>query len=214
MVAGIQWFDKLAERTVCTCVDWSDSLDDQEIIERIVGGDEAAFEILYDRFAPLLYSICLRVVHNEHDAGDVLSEIFVEIWRRRASEYNSARGSVRSYLVTIARSRAIDRLRSTTTRAINLSKLRTGWFTNQKTRQEAGDQVRQFLLQEEIVDVRQAIAGLSDIQQTVLEMAYFDGMTHVEIAAQLDIPLGTVKTAIRRGVSTLRDLLIRDGEQL
>ena len=181
---------------------------DEALMAAVARRDEAAFRQLYDRYSPLLYAVSLRIVRRAHDAQAVLSDVFWELWRH-AERYNPNRGGVRTYLVMLVRSRAIDRLRA-----------ESGWpgcdgdfyqSRENETREweQAEDPARLVIADENCRLVAAALEELSDAQQRALHLAYFEGLTHREIAEQLGAPLGTVKTHIRNGLSKLGRVLRR-----
>jgi RNA polymerase sigma-70 factor (ECF subfamily) len=178
---------------------------DQELIE-LVGpvaqGDQAALATLYDTTNRLVFGLILRVLGETSAAEEVLLDVYTQVWRQAAA-YDTQRGSPLAWLTTIARSRAIDRLRS-------------GWQTQQ--RQESLDVVtdretvaaspEETTVQSERQRlVKQALAQLSPEQREVIELAYYSGLSHTEIATKLGQPLGTVKTRTRLGMLKLRDAL-------
>ena len=178
---------------------------DQELItlvERIAQADQAALATLYDSTSRLVYGLILRVLNDPGAAEEVVLDVYTQAWRQ-ASSYETGRGSPLAWLTTIARSRAIDRLRS-------------GWQTQH--RQESLDQVTDretvtinpedaTAMSERQRIVRQALAQLSPEQREVIELAYYSGLSHSEIAAKLSQPLGTVKTRTRLGMMKLREAL-------
>ena len=165
----------------------------------------AAFEELYDRHSSIVYALLLRMLGSAEDAQEVLQEIFVQVWNR-ASSYDSSRGSEIAWLISIARSRAIDRMRSRKIRtereqdAVREISHRT---SNVHT-DEATDAV---LGKEQSRAVRQALDELPENQRVALERAYFEGLSQSEIASRLDQPLGTVKTRMQLGMKKLRERL-------
>ncbi len=170
-------------------------MDESAILASVEAGDKDAFGRLYDRFTPMLYSLALRILGNPADAEDVIQLTWVQVWRT-AGRYEARRGSVASWLATIVRSRALDRTRMAAVRA----------------RAEAaapppasGSAVAPF--EEERARVRRALEQLDAKQRKALELAYFEGLAHTEVASRLEAPLGTVKAWIRRGLLRLRDSL-------
>jgi RNA polymerase sigma-70 factor (ECF subfamily) len=139
-------------------------------------------------------------LHDRAEAEDVLQEVFLQVWRR-ASDFDEARGRAFTWLVTIARSRALDRLRAAA------SRMRLAEGVAQTPRDDTGDAALDALKSETGAVVRQALAELPDEQRRTLFLAYFEGLTQVEIAARLGDPLGTVKTRMRSGLIKLRELL-------
>ncbi len=168
---------------------------------RVQAGDRGALANLYDRHTPLLLGVARRILGSESDAEDVLQDLWLQVWRQ-AERYSSGRGSVASWLVTIARTRALDRRRRAAARsraeALGAPAAAQGGATNDRTTAESlhlGEQVRK------------ALAALEPKQRESLEIAYFEGLTQSEVAERLQIPLGTVKTWMRRGLARLRTLL-------
>jgi len=173
---------------------------DSDLLHALARDDEAALAAIYDRYRLILFGLILRILHDRAEAEDVLQEVFLQVWRR-AGDFDEARGRAFTWLVTIARSRALDRLRSAGSRA----RLTEG--AAQTPRDDVGDAAQDALKSEQGAIVRQALAELPDEQRRTLFLAYFEGLTQVEIAARLVDPLGTVKTRVRSGLIKLRELL-------
>lgn len=180
------------------------AVEESEWMTAISRGDAGAFERLYHRHSPQLYGICLKVLRQPADAQAVLSDVFMDVWKR-ADRFNPQRGSVRSYLVTLARSRAIDRLRSEGTRHTHERNHQALAASGQPTPATNPEATAIFGEHQQLV--RQAMGSLSGPQRATLEMAYFRGLTHREIADELNIPLGTAKTHIRTALKKLRSTL-------
>ncbi len=184
----------------------SQSADDYVLMEAIAAGDPAAMDRLYKKYSGLLLAVCQRIVNNRTDAEEVLLDVFWELWRR-ASRYEASRGAPVTYLITLARSRAIDRKRSSKTGSLH--QVDVGELANLNVRaNQAADspgQAVEFAEQGELI--RTAMESLPSPQRKTLEMAYFDGLSHSEIAAKAQLPLGTVKSHIRLGLIHLRDIL-------
>jgi RNA polymerase sigma-70 factor (ECF subfamily) len=177
--------------------------DDVSCLQRIASGDQAAAARLYDRHARPLYSLVLRILGNETEAEDVLQEVFEQAFRQ-ASRYDTRRGVVAAWLLMIARSRAIDRLRARRTRV----EARTGDVPTLDEMPDAQPDAASALIDEEQSRlVRQALGALPLLQRMAIELAYYEGLSHAEIAERLEQPLGTVKTRIRLGLLKLRDVL-------
>jgi len=171
---------------------------DLDVVRRLADGERDAVAELYDRYAARVMGLAFRIVRNSSDAEDVVQEVFSQAWRT-APNYERARGTVAGWLMMMARTRAIDRLRSRQARrdseaAPDLEAL-------------ASDTVSvsdQLIVSEEAARVREAMLGLPSEQRTALELAYFEGLSQSEIAERTQTALGTVKTRIRAALSSLR----------
>jgi RNA polymerase sigma-70 factor, ECF subfamily len=157
---------------------------------------------LYDRHARPVYSLALRILQDRADAEDVVQEAFAQAWAQ-ASRYDVQRGVVAAWLLTLARSRAIDRLRSKRARP----DLAGGETAATDVADAAATPDLQLLSAEQVARVRTALRDLPALQRVTLELAYYEGLSHAEIAEQLEQPLGTVKTRIRQGMIRLREAL-------
>jgi RNA polymerase sigma-70 factor (ECF subfamily) len=181
---------------------------DEALMQAIQRGDTQAFEQLYDRYSPLLYPVCLGILHNACDAQGVLLDLFWELWRSR-ERFNPERGSVRSYLMTLARSRAIDHLRAGKRYAEHQQEL---YETRQNYFHQSyadGQPAAEAMAAEEGELVREALETLTHAQRESLQLAYFDGLTQQQIAERTGTPLGSVKSHIRQGLIKLRAILRR-----
>ena len=173
------------------------------LIRGVAGGDERAFASLYDKYSSILFGLLLRILHSRAEAEDVLQEVFLQVWQQ-AHSFDAARGRAFTWLVTLARSRAIDRLRSLDSR--ERAALRSAVDAPpQGERVEGADDAA--LRSERAEVVRDALAELSEEQRQVLLLAYLEGMSQSEIAAAKGQPLGTVKTRTRAGLKRLSELL-------
>jgi len=173
---------------------------DAALIQRIVCRDESALAALYDRYAGMLSSVLNRILRDTQAAEEILQDIFYQLWRT-ASQFDSARGSLAGWLMVIARNRAISRLRKR-----NPSE--GDEFDENSV--ALGGNLDNVVAQRELLGrVRGALDALPKEQRTVLELAYFQGMTHSEIARHTGDPLGTVKTRLRSAVETLKRNLQR-----
>jgi RNA polymerase sigma-70 factor (ECF subfamily) len=171
------------------------------LIRQVANQDRDAFSQLYDRFSSLVFSLAMRMLRARSDAEDLLQEVFVQVWRQ-ARNYSTERGSPEAWIVNIARSRAIDKIRSI--RRMEKSFV----LTDDPARAESSDNVESSAAESEArMAMNSALANLPDTQRKVLELAYFDGLTQTEIANRLAEPLGTVKTRMRSGIQRLRDML-------
>lgn len=177
---------------------------DVELLHAVARGDEGALARLYDRYRIILFSVIVRILNSREEAEDVLQEVFLQVWKR-AKDFDQARGRPFTWLVTLSRSRAIDRIRQLGARQ------RLADSAAQNTPDAVSDAVADTLHSEQKEIVARALAALPEEQRRTLNLAYFDGLTQSEIAAQLGTPLGTVKTRMRSGMIKLRELL---GEQM
>ncbi|PSN11904.1 RNA polymerase subunit sigma [filamentous cyanobacterium CCT1] len=179
----------------------SEPVSDRELVSRLWAGDTAALATLYDRYASMVYTLALKMLANSTEAEDLTQEVFVNFWQRR--QYNPERGSIGSYLATYTRSRAIDRLRISRGRATILQRFQR--ITAASSR--SANPFDHATQQEQRQHLRAALDQIPPAEREVLEIAYFQGLSQSEIAAQLGIPLGTVKSRCRQGLLRLRSLL-------
>lgn len=163
--------------------------------------DPSALAALYDRHAALVYGLALKILASTTDAEDLTQEVFVTL--RQASTFDPTRGSLAAYLITLTRSRAIDRLRARG----RSRRLLEQWNVEPTRAPAAPSPLDALTLRERTEHVRAALTTLPDSQRVVLELAYFRGLSQTEIATELDTPLGTVKTWARKGLLSLRALL-------
>jgi RNA polymerase sigma-70 factor (ECF subfamily) len=169
------------------------SVDDSALLTRIGQRDENAMEDLFRRYSGVVYSVALRVLHDSGQAEDVLQEVFLQLWRD-PTVFVQQRGSLGGWLVVVARNRAIDLLRR---RKPTDSVDDVVLASSVNVAEEAE---RNTTMQK----VREVIAGLPQEQRNTLELAYFEGLSHTEIASRTGDPLGTVKTRIRQALISLR----------
>jgi RNA polymerase sigma-70 factor (ECF subfamily) len=182
----------------------SAQVSDVDLLHAVARGDEAALARLYDAYRVILFGLLVRILNSREEAEDILQDVFIQVWRR-AKDFDEKRGRPFTWLVTLTRSRAIDRLRSLGARQ------RLAVAAEQNHPEQASDALSDTLkvAQQEIV--RRALAELPEEQRDTLVLAYFEGLTQTEIASKLGAPLGTVKTRMRSGMIKLRGLL---GSQL
>lgn len=178
---------------------------DVELLRAVAARDEAALAQLYDRYRVILFGLLMRILNNREDAEDVLQEVFLQVWRR-AADFDENRGRPFTWLVTLARSRGIDRLRTLAARE------RVAAAGARDESEAVSDAASDAFRSEQRGLVTNALAQLPDEQQRPLMLAYFDGLTQTEIAARLGAPLGTVKTRMRTGMMRLREMLAGKGE--
>jgi RNA polymerase sigma-70 factor (ECF subfamily) len=174
---------------------------DEALLLLVAGGDNAAFECLYLRYVDLVYSVALRVVADAGIAQDVAQEVFLRVWRR-PSLFDASRGRFITWLMSVARNRAVDEIRSRGRR--RLREITPAPGVEDPADPQAVDPQLAAELASEAQSVRQELAMLPEEQRVTIELAYFGGMTQQEIAAVLDTPLGTVKTRVRLAMKKLR----------
>lgn len=176
----------------------------RQLLERIARKDDAALSEFYDRYSKLIYSFVLKILHSQNDAEEVTADVFWQVWRQ-AESYNVARGSVVAWLITIARSRAIDKRRGLERRGeeteIDLKFMEDGSNTS--------DPEVDVYLKETRSMIEGVLGELNEKQRQIVELAYFKGLSQSEISELLDEPLGTVKTRSRAAMQFLRERLKR-----
>jgi RNA polymerase sigma-70 factor (ECF subfamily) len=173
------------------------------LIRRIAEeGHEESFSRLYDLHAPLLFGFACRILGRESDAQDVLQEVFLQVWRK-AVDFDASKGSARTWLIVLTRSRCLDRLRRKSRKEGR--ELPLGEGAAEPAEAAVGSSGLE--LSEAGLAVRQALAVLPEPQRRAIEASYFDGLSQSEIAKKTGEPLGTVKTRMRLGMLKLMDLL-------
>jgi RNA polymerase sigma-70 factor (ECF subfamily) len=184
-------------------------LSDEQLLQLVARRDAAAFETLYDRHAPVVYNLILRIVSEPPTAEELVQECFWQVWQK-ASDFRGV-GAGAAWLYRIARNRGLDRLRQRSARpqTVDLEMeeqgpafARFGQLPSVETTVEQSWQQQQ---------VRQSLASIPEEQRIILELAYFEGMTQSEIAEYLSVPIGTIKSRIRLGVDKLERLLASTG---
>lgn len=180
------------------------ALDDETLIRQIAAARTEALGTLYDRYARLVFSLAYHAVGNYATAEEITQDVFTSIWEKAAT-YRPEQGKVSTWLTSITRYRAIDRLRRQRVRPEGHT---TGWEEGETPDWPDGMRVEETVeTSQERRRVRAAMAQLPREQQEALALAFFQGYTHQEIAALLNQPLGTVKTRIRMGMQKLRRLI-------
>jgi len=181
------------------------SVESVSLLPAVARGDLAAFEALYDRYSGTLYALLLRILGSPEDAQEVLQEAFVKVWTS-AKMFDAVRGSEIAWLISVARSRGIDKLRSRKIRGERENdagreiSIQSSFVDNKTGADEA-------IRSEERTAVRGAMAELPAAQRIALELAYFEGLSQSEIAERLQEPLGTIKTRMQLGMKKLRERL-------
>jgi len=171
------------------------------LIRRVANQDREAFSQLYERFSTLVFTLAMRMLKIRSEAEDLLQEVFVQVWRQ-ARGYNAERGSPEAWLVNIARSRAVDKIRSIQRMG------RSFVLTDAPGRTQLGETIESWTAESEVpITMNSALGNLPEIQRKVLELAYLDGMTQTEIAERLVEPLGTIKARMRAGIRRLREVV-------
>jgi RNA polymerase sigma-70 factor (ECF subfamily) len=178
----------------------AERLADEELMPLVGRKDPEAFEVLYDRHGGVAYSLAYRIVGDRAAAEEVTQEAFISVWRSGA-RFDAARGSVRSWLLSVVRNRAIDFLRSKAGRAPKLD------FDDDSALEQrpAAERTEEEALRRETAgEIRGALGKLPGEQSKVIELAYFGGFSHSEIAEILGLPMGTVKGRMRLGLEKIR----------
>jgi RNA polymerase sigma-70 factor (ECF subfamily) len=180
-------------------VDASHAERDELLIVAIAEGNRDALGELYDRFAPSLLGVAMRMLGSSREAEDVVQDVFLEAWQR-ARHYDRARGTVRTWLMLRLRSRSLDRLRAT--------KRARGVSLEEQALPESPSTIDATLASLDNGVLHKALADLPGDQRRVLELGYFSGQSCAEIAAVLSIPIGTVKSRMSRAIAHLRARLV------
>jgi RNA polymerase sigma-70 factor (ECF subfamily) len=171
---------------------------DEDLMPLIGVGDAEAFATLYDRHGRMAYSLAYRMMGEKQEAEDVVQEAFIKVWRS-AGGYRVGRGSVRTWILSIVHNRGIDQIRSQASRGRMQDKVEASAPTS-----EPSEAFAETWRNSQRDQVREALKALPQEQLQILELAYFSGYTHVEIAERLDLPLGTVKGRMRLGLQKIR----------
>lgn len=172
---------------------------DEDLMSLVQGGDARAFAALYDRHSRAAYSLAYRMMGEKQAAEDLAQDAFLKVWRSAAG-YRAERGSVRTWVLSIVHNRGIDQLRSLGSRRRTQEKVEA-----EAPRSQPSEAFAESWRNSQREQVRAAMNTLPPEQVKILELAYFSGYTHVEIARLLDIPLGTVKGRMRLGLKKIRE---------
>lgn len=183
-------------------------LGDRWLLHRVADHDESALELLYERYAHAVYALVLHILHQPELAEDMVQETFVRVWRS-AITFHGGSGGFQAWLFRIARNLALDQLRRQAVRPQAAQRSADGdrETDGDHLADPAADVAEQVEVREQRAQVRHALAALPLEQRQVIELAYFEGLTHRELAVQLGVPLGTVKARLRLGLQKLNRLL-------
>jgi RNA polymerase sigma-70 factor (ECF subfamily) len=180
---------------------------DADLLARAAAGDERAVAALFDRMAPVLHAVAFRILRDRSDADEAVVDAFTQAWRD-AARFDASRGSVAAWLTVMARSRALDLLRARTRRERLAASAQDGDPQEPPGMGEGAPPTDARVgAAERQAAVARAMALLSDAQRAAIELAFFEGLSHSEIAERLAQPLGTIKTRVRLGMQKLRDEL-------
>lgn len=180
-------------------------LADEELISLVGEGDAEAFALLYDRHSRAGYSLAYRMMGEKQAAEDLAQDAFLKVWRG-AGSYRADRGSVRTWILSIVHNRGIDQLRSRASRRRTQDRVEAS-----APRSQPSEAFAETWRNSQRDQVREALGTLPPEQLKILELAYFSGYTHVEIAELLDLPLGTVKGRMRLGLKKIREYFDSEG---
>ncbi len=185
------------------------SLADEDLMACLEAGETGAFAVLYDRHSRAAYSLAYRMMGERQAAEDLLQDAFLKVWRSSGA-YRAERGSVRTWVLSVVHNRGVDQIRSAASRRRTQEKATVSAEAAQATVQqsEAFDETWRNSRREQVIT---ALKTLPPEQIRVLELAYFSGYTHVEIANLLDVPLGTVKGRMRLGLKKVREFFDSKG---
>ncbi len=179
---------------------------DRELAVRLRARDAAALAEIYDEYGPPMYALALRIVGDPTSAEDVTHDVFIKLWRS-PGHYQPERGPLRHWLLRVTHNRAIDHVRRQHPGLVQPLSAEREDVTPARGPRVADDPTDQVLMADAATRMHKAIAQLPPAQRQAIELAFLDGKTHTEIAAELSEPLGTVKTRVRLGVRRLRGLL-------
>lgn len=192
-------FHYFAEEKILTEFDRSAQYDDLEsLLMRVAEGDKLAFARLYDAISPAVFGTILKIIRSREHAEEVTQEVFLEIWKK-AANWDRRLGSPTTWMMVMARRRAVDRIRREEALRNREERVAPTWNTTPHSEVEEA-----ISESEDHTEVHEGLANLTDAQREVIEMAYFGDRTYAEVADMLGIPLGTVKTRMRDGLIRLR----------
>ena len=180
---------------------FSSDVSDAELIHRLRAGQSEALRVLYERYSRLVYTLALKILNQPSEAEDLTQEVFLNFWKQET--FDPSRAVLGTYLCVIVRSRALNKLESRSSRNRSLVKLKS--LTSPELL--APTPLEQATLVERAQALKQALVQIPENQRQILEMNYYQGISHAEISKQLELPLGTVKTRARQGLIKLRQLL-------
>jgi RNA polymerase sigma-70 factor, ECF subfamily len=178
--------------------------DDAELVRLVASGSAEALGRLYDRHVPIVFGLARRILGRQEDAEEVVQDVFAQVWRQ-AARYRGDRASVAGWLIMLARTRAIDRLRARASRPDLARSVPTDEAPPLAA--SAPDPEATVVAAGDARLVRQALVALPEQQRSLVELAYYEGFTHTEIAARTGVALGTVKTRLRMAMLTLREAI-------
>ncbi len=174
------------------------------LLRQVANGDRPAFRELHHRFSGLIYATAVQVLHNHEDAEDTVQEVFAQVWNK-ANMFCDERGKPSTWLTTLTRNKAIDKLRSRERR----SRLYDGYEDEMKADRASisSSPSKEATVRELAGQARNAVLQLSSEQRQAIQLAFFDGLTQLEISQRTGEPLGTIKARIRRGLGKLRGMI-------
>lgn len=179
---------------------------DHHLVQSVAAGSAEALARLYDRYSPIVFGLARRILIRLEDAEEVVQDVFAQIWRD-AARYEHGRATVAGWVVMLARTRAIDRLRARNARPDQSTAVEPDVTPRLVSKDRSPEQVT--ISEQDARQVRGALVTLPDPQRTLVELAFYEGLTHSEIAERTGVPLGTVKTRLRTAMMTLRTALSR-----
>lgn len=183
---------------------------DRDLMQRIASKEPEALSLLYDHYHKLLFGLLKSILKKTEEAEDILQEVFTTIWEK-ADQFDTQRGTAYTWIVSLTRNKAIDRLRS---KVYKEQKKQSTSLDNEDVfhplYSEENSPLENTILSDRAKRVYQALQQLSEKQRSVIQVSYFDGLSQSEISDEYDIPLGTVKTRMRDGMLKLRELLAQE----